>query len=205
MTMSGWMLAKGRAGERVLTAVIPAGGKSIALAGADTIFALTQRLFISEADDSELQWLGRVTQVTSSAVSFSRTLKLAKSSGAKLWRAASVFDLPMDAPLPARRTTETGVVTQRSAGGEFYAIQVAEPRTTLRLVLNDLTPSSEDTLLAWLAEQTRWGLDPFTLLDSSGAPSVVRLAEGPIEQEREAGGRRRLTLPLTIVEEGAYQ
>ena len=37
------------------------------------------------------------------------------------------IETPAEAALPETLRAETGVVTERSAGGTFYAVQVAEP------------------------------------------------------------------------------
>ena len=203
--MSGWIFAKGRAAEQTLDEVTAAGARSIALAGANAIFAPHERLLISEADGSETQWLGQVTQTTSAAVVFSRPVKLSKNTGARLWRAGSIFEIPAEAALPALRSTSPGVVTERSAGGQYFALQVAEPQVRLKLVIDDLTSKVEDGLLAWLAGQAQWGLAAFSIIDPLGAPAVVRLTGEPLEQTRTAQDRRVLALHLTIVEEGAYQ
>ena len=203
--MSGWIFAKGRADEQTLGDVTAAGAQTIALAGADGIFSVGQHLFISEADDSETQWLGKVTAVTSSDVSFSRALESSKNSGAKLWRAEATRETPADVELPERRRTEPGVVTERSRGGDFYSVKVGEPKTEVRLTLGGLTRQAEETLFLWLGANAEWGLQAFTLIAPGGELTAVRLTGDPIEQERAGGGRESIVMPAVIVGAGTYQ
>lgn len=203
--MNKWILARGRAAETTLPDVTPAGARVIALSGAAASFAPPQPLFISETDGAETEWLGRVTQATTSSLAFSRPVRASKNSGARLWSPASMLEFPPDAAVPERRETHTGVAAERAAGGEFYAVQTAAPLTAFRLRFDDLAPATEDALLAWIAAQTLWGLSPFTLVTPEAALMSVRLAPEPVARERDARGRRTLTLPLLVEQEGAYQ
>ena len=203
--MSGWIFARGREAEQTLSEIVAARVQTIALVDADLIFSVGDTLFISESDDSEAQWLGRVTAVTGSQVSFSRELASSKNTGAKLWRAADTIATPADTVHPEKRRLETGVATERSLGGTFYAMQVADPLWSERLRIDRLTPAAEEALREWLATETDWGLEAFTLIDPAGDLRVVRLGGEPVEQARDKGGRIEWTLPLVIVEEGSYQ
>lgn len=200
--MNNWILARGREAELCLPDVTPAGARSLALAGAGAAFAPPQKIFISEADGSETEWLGRVTQATSAALSFSRPLRASKNGGARIWRPAAALEFPPDSIRPERRATVPGVAAERTPAGTVYAIQTAEPQTSLRLVFEDLAATAEDALILWLAG-LRWGLDPFTLLDPGGRLAAVRLTGDPVLQERDAAGRRRFILTLAILQEGA--
>ena len=203
--MAGWFFVRGRADEQTLSEVTAAGVKTIALTGADQIFSIGQPLLISEADGVETQWLGKATAVGPASVSFARPLESSKNSGAKLWRAQAVLETPAEVALPERRRLETGVVTEQVRGGDFYAVKVAEPRTEVRLGLRGLTRQTEQALFLWLGAHAEWGLQPFTLISPGGELIAVRLSGDPIEQEREAGGRRAMTLQAVIVGVGMYQ
>lgn len=203
--MNNWILARGRAAEATLPDVTPAGARAIVLAGAATSFAPPQPLFISEAGGAETEWLGRVTQSTPSAVAFSRPVRASKNSGARLWRPAAILEFPPETAFQERLAIHTGIAAERAAGGGFYAVQTAAPLTAFRLRFDDLAVTAEDAMLAWLAAQTQWGLVPFTLVSPEGALTVVRLAPEPIARERDAKGRRTLTLPLLVEQEGAFQ
>lgn len=203
--MNNWIFACGREAVQSLSDVTGAGARALALAGAAAVFAPPQKIFISESDGSEVEWLGKVTQATSSTLAFSRPLHLSKNSGALLWRPASSLELAPEAILPERRILATGVTAETTPGGAVYAIRTAQPQTQLRLRLDDIAPATEDALIAWLAAQTNWGLDAFTLVEPAGAISIVRFTNDPILQERDAQGRRRVILTLLVVQEGGYQ
>jgi len=205
--MSGWILSQGREAEQILGGPAPAGANSLALSGANAVFAAGQRLLISEADGAEPQWLGKITQVTDAAVTFSRPLKLAKSSGARLWRASAALELPATSVDCQRRIVDTGVATSRSAGGNWYALQIAQPVIELTLTLGEITQKLQNAVAAWIQTTTQWGLIPFTLIDPTGTlMMVVRAGAQPLKQEQPADDNAGdLTLTLTLAEEGSYQ
>lgn len=205
--MSGLLFARGRTNQTALSGATAAGASSIALAGADALFAVGLQLFISEADGSESEWLGRALTTGANSISFSRPLLRAKNSGALLWSATSALETPAGIALPVSRLIRTGVASERTRGGDWFAIAVAEPATEAALTLDGLTPSAESAVVDWLGEETGWGLWPFTLVEAGNALLAVRLASDdthPVKRERLAGGRAKLILPLAAVQEGAY-
>jgi hypothetical protein len=202
--MSGWLLARGKSQQQTLADVTLAGATSLALAGANALFNPGDWLFISEAGGAETQWLGRVTQATTTALHFSRPLSQSKNSGALLWRAASALATPAEGALPERRTLATGVAAERARSGDWFAVQVDQPIQTLQLALVGLTPQPEREALDWIATALQWGLQSFTLIDGAGELWTARLTGEPLVREQTAGGRRRLVLPLALIQEGAY-
>jgi hypothetical protein len=205
--MSGLLFARGRAGETELAGAVAAGAVSIALAGADLLFAAGQQLFLSETDGGATEWLGRASGVGADSIGFSRPVQRAKSAGALLWAAASALETPGSA-LPAVRAVRTGVASERTRAGDWLAIAVAEPATELVLTLDRLTPAAERGVVDWLGEEAGWGLRPFTIVEAGEPPLAVRLASDdarPVKRERLGGGRARLILPLAALQKGAYQ
>lgn len=201
--MAGWILAAGRDAPQTLDDVTPAGAATIVLTGADIIFSPGDPLFISEADGTETQWLGRIVQLTPVSVSFSRPLKQSKNSGAKLWRARSAIAATEAAP-PAKRTRHGGVVVERSLGGEFYAVRVSEPSETFTLELGGLTPAESGIVTAWLDAAASGGLEPIALIAPAGGLLCVRLSGEPIVRELDRAGRITLKLPFILVGEEIY-
>lgn len=201
--MAGWILAAGREAESVIADVVQAGATTIVLTGANSIFSAGDLLFISETDGGETEWLGRITQLTSVSVSFSRPLKKSKNSGAKLWRAGSSIAVA-EAALPARRTRQSGVITERSLGGRFYSIRVAEPAETFTLELGGLTPASARAIMDWLDQIADGGLGALALLGPSGELMAVRMTGEPILRELARGDLATLKFPLILVGEEIY-
>lgn len=202
--MSGWMMARGRTNETSLEEVTAAGVRNISLTGADALFAVGDFLLISEADGSETQWLGRVTATSASGVSFTVALARSKNTGARLWRAASVLELTGLDALRERRTLATGVVVERSLGGDFLAVKVSEPRDSASLAVSGLTPQNEQALLDWLREETGWGLEAFALIGPAGEMTAVRLSGEAITRETGKGTRVSMTMPIMTVGKGIY-
>lgn len=203
--MSGWVMARGRENEVNLSEVTAAGVKHISLPGADGFFSVGQFLMISEADGAESQWLGKVTAVDAAGVSFSQALDQSKNTGARLWRAASTLEIAGMGALQERRKLEGGVAVERSLGGDFLAVKVAEPLTTASLQIGGLTPRNERVLLEWLATQAGWGLNAFTLIGPTGEMTACRLSGEALSQEGGKGTRRSVGLPIVLVGEGIYQ
>jgi hypothetical protein len=203
--MAGWTFAQGKSAEQTLDDVTLAGATQIALAGADAIFAVGERLFTSEADGSEAEHLGRVTAVDSAAVDFSLPLKKSKDSGALIWRATTSIALYAEESAPPRRRIATGVDVARSLGGVVYAIRTAEPMTTLEWTLENLTPEREAALAAWLDAATQGGLAPFTAVDPARTLSAVQLWDGAFARLGERGGRRAMKFALLLLGEGEYR
>lgn len=201
--MAGWILAAGRQCETTLEDVVPAGATTIALADANAIFAAGDLLFASEADGGETEWLGRVAAVTEASVGFSRPLAKSKNSGAKLWRAASWVAAAGAAP-PTRRTRSSGVVTERSLGGRFYAVRVAEPSETFALELGGLTPASARAVMDWIDAAADGGLNALALLGPAGELLAARLSGEPILRELGRGDAATLKLPFILVAEEIY-
>jgi hypothetical protein len=206
--MSGLLFARGRVNETALSEVTAAGATSIAVTDADQLFSTGDMLLISEADGGETQWLGKVTAVDAASVAFSRPPAQSKNTGALLWRAEFTLETPSEETPPQARTIDGGVATERTRDGQWLAVQVAEPGERWTLSLEGLTPATERAVVNWLAAQAGWGLHPFTLIRPDGSLLVARLNTGPgdgVRRDRRPGGRAKLTLPLWIVAEGAYQ
>ncbi len=197
--MAGWILATGREAEQELSQSAGAGATTLALAGADLLYAPGDLLFAGAG-----QWLGRATQATAAGVSFSRPLGEPLAAGARLWRAARWIEAPGAGQPPARRERSSGVLTERSVGGCFYAVRVAEPSETFTLELGGLTPAVERALVEWIGAALGGGLAPLALVEPGGGVLAVRLAGGALVRERGRGDRLTLRLPLILVAEGQY-
>lgn len=201
--MAGWILAAGREATSTINDVVPAGARTILLPDADAIFFAGDMLFISEADGAETEWLGRITQADMESISFTRPLAKSKNSGAKLWRAASSISAA-EAAMPARRTRRSGVITERSVGGRFYSIRVAEPVETFTLELGGLTPASARVIVDWLDQAADGGLNPFALLGPAGELLSLRMSGEPVVRELARGDTAMLKVPLILVAEALY-
>lgn len=203
--MGGWTLAHGKDAEQTLGGAVAAGATQIALTGADTIFAVGELLFMSEADGTEAEFLGAVSAVSPTAVDFKLPVVEPKAAGAKLWRPQSSLALSAEAHFPFQRKVSTGVEVERSLGGTVFAIQTAEPSETMIWTLDELTDEREATLADWLSEEIQGGLRAFTLVEPGRKIAAVRLAEGRFTRFAKAGGRRGLEAPLMVEGDGQYR
>jgi hypothetical protein len=200
--MSGWIFARGRAAERTLADVAPTGARRLPLADADQSFAAGDLIVVSEADGTETQWLGLAAGADATGLDVTRPLTASKNSGARVWKAVAWLPSSAAAAFPLRRAIRTGVMAHRARDGGVVAVQTAPPLDEFSLTFTDLTPAAEAALLLWLEGQAGWGLTPFTLIEPGGALLAAQLASGnelPVRLERDAGGRRRLTLDMWVV------
>jgi hypothetical protein len=202
--MGGWIFAQGRQAERTLSGGVDAGAAQIALANANTFFNSTELLFISEADGSGVEFLGAVTAVDDATVSFTLPLKQAKSSGAKLWKPITRFNLASEKFLPLTREIETGASVERSLAGVNYAIRTAQPFTRLTLQWEGLAPAHEEAFVAWLEAASQGGLIPFTIVYPARRIQAVRLDHGGYSRIEKPGESRTVKLPLRLEAAAEY-
>lgn len=202
--MGNIILAQGKEAEQTLAGSLAAGATQASVPSADTIFSLGELLFVSETDASEPEYLGAVNSVSATTVGFTFAVRAAKEAGAKLWRPATSLLCPGVRGVPTKRKSDPGVAVERSLGGTSYAVRVGEPRTTLELALESLTPVRESEVDAWIAGPLAGGLLPFSLISSARAISSVRLSGGEIVRTEEAGGRHSLRVPLILEAENQF-
>lgn len=203
-----WLLARDRQAETTLgspATPLAAGATSLPLADADLLFSVGQPLFLSEADDTELEHLGVVTAATPTMLSFSLATRVAKSANAKLWRPATWLHLAAQQATPVRRDADAGIVVERSLGGDWFATAVAEPAERLELALEGLTPATEFALRAFLDLGLERGLHPFTLVHPGREIEALRLASPEYVRIERTGERRAWRLTLGVEGRGMYR
>lgn len=203
--MSGWIFARGKENEQTLTGAVSAGAKTIALDGASDYFAVGETLMIAGADGAAAEWLGAVRAVSDAGVTFTRELRAAKNAGATLWKPAASLASTSVEELPGSEKWSGGVAIERSLSGEVYAVETGVDQRTMTMILATASSRATAELVAWLREETLWGLEPFTMIDPRGAMLAARFTDAPLKVTRLDGGRRKLELSLEIIGEEIYR
>lgn len=194
--MAGALFALGRTNERDITSALSAGTNQIPITNADTYFATGDLVFVSEADASEVEFLGAATSVTTSQIVTTFAVAEAKATNGKAWKPQSKIAVSGTFGSPENRKLDRGLVVQRSLGGTPYAMDVGALVEHFDLKIAGLTPRELDGLLAWLDTTTGGGKIAFTIVHLDRSVEAVRLTGIPETVVRASGGRSSVQLPV---------
>ncbi len=203
--MAGWLFAQGREAEQTLGDIAAAGATTIALAGADGIFAIGEQIFVSESDASETEYLGAVKSVSPTDLDFSLPVRVSKNSGGLLWRPVSSLSVGGDPKLPQRRRSLTGVHVEQSLGGMVFAVQTGAAGEILDWRLGQLAPAQAAALGVWLDSTVQGALAAFTLIGPARELNAVRLREAEYVRKEGPGGETVFELNLLVEQAGGYR
>lgn len=101
------------------------GQRELTPAGGVAEFAIGQHLFVSETDDSWVQYCGQISFVDSPKVYFNIPLRRALD-GYKMWVIEDVDVLTIEGAQRHRRERDWGVESLTSVGGKPYRVKTAE-------------------------------------------------------------------------------
>lgn len=196
------IFTKGTALHRSLNSA-PQAGARILYCDESRDFSIGDRVFVAEADGSELEYMG-VVRVSGDPPWLETTLsmKKAKSANAAIWRAQSVFQWETVTAAPVQRVFHEGIVVDRSVGGGLWAVRVADPVREDTLRFNGVSRASFAAFRAWLAASTRNGLEEFTWVDEERQIARVRLLRCDLVQAENAPRTLAFDLKLAILAEG---
>jgi len=186
------LFCQGRAVERPTSQAVGMGAKQIPTDDATSYFSAGERVFISEADGSEVEYLGTIASVATNSVTVELATEAAKSEGAKLWTPEAMFEWPMQTgtarPPAGGRVRHGGVEVVRSLGGEAYATRLGSAYVTESVRFENLTDERFGQLSSWLEQEADGGLEEFTYVDGSRVVRRVRLDVPAFEWTRRTAG-----------------
>lgn len=203
--MGGWTFAKGKNTERTVLDVVTAGSFQAQAAAAWTLFTPGEYLFISEADGSEPEFLGMITESLGNTVTFTLPVLKSKDSDAVLWKPSSLLSLQGDVAYPVTRTSESGVTVHRSLAGDVYAVRTGVASETIEIRLKELTSASERAVRDWLDANSTGGMEPFTIIGPDREMNGIRMFPDGRSGKREPGGRNTLALRAWLESPGGYK
>ncbi|MBN1867725.1 hypothetical protein JW916_10570 [Candidatus Sumerlaeota bacterium] len=188
--------------ERSLSQSADAGSRVLYTASASD-FSVGDRLFVSESDGSELEYLGAIAEVAPTSLTATFPLETAKSATARVWRPASAFQWETVTASPSvDRVLREGIVAERSVGGALWSARVADPWREDTLRFPGLSRAHFTAFRSWLASATRGGLDDFTWVDETRCVARVRLLDSGFDQKETVSRVVDLVLKLAVLEEG---
>ncbi|MCX7017109.1 MAG: hypothetical protein NTW86_31860 [Candidatus Sumerlaeota bacterium] len=198
------VFARGKEQEQSLTQAASAPTHHLYTAEASLNFAVGDRIFIAEADGSELEFLGAVTATAPTYLTTALALRASKSATALLWRAARAFVWPVEPSLPVEKQHSTGIVCARALGGTLYSTRVAEPNRVDTLRFARLPLPVFEEFREWVEHVLEGALLDFTYVDERAQVSTARLAAPRIAQRQPDEQLTEIELEIAIQTEGAY-
>ncbi len=142
--------SKGKSNEQTTTGAITAPSKVILLAGKTAGFSVGDYCFISESDDTELEYLGQITAIDPD-VSVTVTYDVAadKASGAKFWKATNILEFEYANEYPASRSEKVHQAVGYTDGGQIYVSTKGVEEKLIPLHFELMTKTNYDELLDW--------------------------------------------------------
>ena len=198
------LFCQGKAVERETSQAVGIGAKVIPTPDAASYFESGNRIFISEPDATEIEYLGSVQSVAADSITATLATEAAKGSGAKLWTPAALFEWPVGSESAARRVRHTGVETVRSLGGNAWATRLESPYEIEVVRFDNLTREKSEQLSAWFDNEAGGGLEEFTYVDAARAVWRVRLDAPTLEWSPTARGLIAGEFKLHLLGEAAY-
>jgi hypothetical protein len=180
------LFCQSKSTQHVTSEAIGAGVREIPAADANAFFGEGERLFVSEPDGSEAEFLGRIQEIATDVITVELATQAAKGAGAKLWTPEAVFDWPVGDDVHSTRERQSGVEVVRSLGGAAYATRLRTACVSETVRFENLTDERFAALLDWIEQRSEDGLEEFTYVDVARVVRRVRLAVPSLEWHRNA-------------------
>lgn len=198
------LFCQGKDVQRETSEALGIGVRQIPTADADSHFFAGQRVFISETDETEIEFLGIILSVAADSITVEFATQAAKNSGAKLWTPPAVFDWPAGTADSSRRTRHSGVEVVRSLGGEAYATRLREPYNIEIVQFDNLSDERFARLFLWFDQNADGGLEEFTYVDAARAVWRVQWESPMLEWSRNPRGLVVVGFQLHLLSEASY-
>jgi hypothetical protein len=198
------LFCQGKDIQRETSAAVGIGARLIPTAEANSYFRPGVRVFISEPDATEVEFLGAIQSVASDSITVELATQAAKNEGAKLWTPLAVFEWPAGAAGATRRIHQGGVEVVRSLGGVAYATRLHSPCETENVRFDNLTDERFELLSSLFTQQANDGLEEFTYVDDGRAVWRVRLEAPTLESSRNARDLVVVGFNLHLLDAASY-
>ncbi len=211
MTRSAYfapILAFGKTSAKLASAVIAAGAVSISVDNTDDAWVLGDNLFVSENDDSEVQFIGGIESIAADKLSVSVNIPVFASKGtsARLWKPTTSYELQLGPGGGLGRRALLGVRTRISRGGIPFATRTADSNDIIQFNFsgeNFGRAFDFQGVIDWLRTNRLASLYTFTLSywdpyeQENGVPKAdeVRSFDVLAGGEGESGYRSDLIIP----------
>ena len=190
--------------QREASEPVGIGARQIPTLGAGIYFDAGDRIFISEADATEVEYLGSVVSVAADAITVELATAKAHGAAAKLWTPLDVFEWPAGLPEAARTMYHSGVEVVRSLGGVAYSTRLASPYEVESVRFENLTDERAAQLLTWIDQQADGGLLEFSYVDGARVVWRARLDAPTVEFSRNSRDLLVAAFNLHLLSEASY-
>ena len=157
------IFAVGKTNECIETTTIGIGTTTIVVGSATNSFSVGDPIFVSENNDSEVEYLGEATAVDATTVTVTHATIAAKSSPFKIWKPTNSVKMPYGVATPWERSVPLGVQTQRTQAGTAYRTKVSDIYTLITLNWNDLPESDCTSLNTFIITTLNYGVNNCTI------------------------------------------
>lgn len=164
MPMFAPVFVKGKSNIRTVSSfTLNASSTTIVLTAAASPIAVGNFVFVSQADGTLCEYLGKATAVASATVTTMYRGRIARSAGALVWtptaswQAASVISLGA-----CSQDWSTGIETLETTGAQPLHTKVAEHRDLVEMTWSMADRADRVALKAWLLANAGDGLGSFT-------------------------------------------
>lgn len=190
--------------QRETSGAVGAGVRIIPTLGAADSFRAGRRVFLSEFDQTKIEFLGTIQSVAADSITVAFATREGKAPGAKLWTPRSLFEWPVGLEPAAKRTQQTGVEIVRAVGGPAYATRLRQPHYVESVRFEDLTDERALQLAEWFTAQAAGGLEPFSYVDAARVIWRVALDAPALEWSRNARHLLSVSFCLQLTARGEY-
>ncbi len=157
----------GKTTETKLSAALAGNSNSLSVNNASDYFSVGDKIFISNPDYTNKEYLGSVISVSSSQIQTLFSSVNAKDKNSAVWKPDKNISVLTDEIITDRILSDTGIVFLKSMGGNVYLNKVAEPLFTEKIIYKKLGTADEYSLMNWFVETLSWGLSFFTYVDKN--------------------------------------
>lgn len=198
------LFALGRIGETVTSAPLGVGSTFVEVSRAEEFFYANVPIFISRADDSDIDFLGFLVKTGENSIVTSLAARSAKPMGSKIWGADRFFNWMIPPAPPAERKIELGVKNLTSVGGKEYSVKIRPTGFYETLNFDMVHKSVLDSYISWISDALSGGLHPFTYVSQDREVFGVRLMQEQSPIVFKNGGLSEISVSLDILGPGRY-
>ena len=184
--------------ERPLTGSAAAGDVFLPVDNASSWFSVGDQAFVSDADGSDLEMTGPVTEVKTDGIVCLCHLKKSRSSGDICWKPEHWFAWSVKRGMPKKVAYDPGVNKLRSVGGRIYLTGVRTPVWKETLRFHRMRNGEAESFISWLENYCSAGSESFYFSDENRDVRIVVLSDEQIDLEEESP--ERVTLKMTLEE-----
>jgi len=157
------IISKNKTDENPLVSPFPAADDLVLNVDNSTnIYAVDDRIFISESDDTENQFLGKVKAEDSTTITVSIPVELDKSAGSKIWKPTVFHHFTQGPGDEYRPFRDSGVRSQITLGNKVYRTRTRDPIKRHRYRIPESQSPNWNDFEEVMAASFRGGLDSIT-------------------------------------------